>query len=173
MSESRPDDQTRGTERPAEDFRLLFVCTGNTCRSPLAEGIARREAAQRGWSGMDCRSAGVFAGGGEPISEGAEIVAREHALDLGGHRSSPLTPELVSWADLVLAMSESHLRVAAELGAGERARLLTDFLPSEHPCHHGPVADPIGGNRAGYAETYDLLEEAVVGLFRQLDERAF
>lgn len=160
-------DRTRETGEP---YRLLFVCTGNTCRSPLAEVIARREAEQRGWSTVESRSAGIFAGPGEPASDGARTVAGRRGIDLSDHRASTLSPELIEWADLVIGMSESHLRVARDLGAGEKAALLTGFLPEQHSAHLGPVVDPVGGNTAAYEETYQVIEESMTALFDRLSQ---
>src|ERR671921_117393 len=105
-------------------MRILFVCTGNTCRSAMAEGIARRVASERGLSDLAVASAGTGANpfpAGTPMpefgaSDGALLVALENGIDLGGHRARPLTRELVQQADLVLAMGDRHLARVAELG---------------------------------------------------------
>src|SRR5690606_10441944 len=96
-------------------YNVLFVCTGNTCRSPMAEAIARRRFAEREWTHVDVASAGVAAGPGSPASSHAIILAADRGLDLTAHRSQPLSPELVEWADLILAMSASHLRGVAAM----------------------------------------------------------
>src|SRR5262245_53840738 len=114
-----------------ESFRLLFVCTGNTCRSPLSEVIARRELEQLGWSHVEVRSAGAFAKEGMPASEGALQSAARHGLDLTGHRTSTLSPELVDWADLILVMGPWHLERALELGGDERTALLAAFAEGD------------------------------------------
>ncbi len=156
--------------RVGEPYRLLFVCTGNTCRSPLAEVIARQEAERRGWTTVESHSAGIFAASGEPASEGARTVAQRRGIDLADHRASTLTPEMIEWADLVIGMSESHLRVARDLGADEKAALLTGFLDEEHPAHLGPVVDPVGGSTAAYEETAQLVEESIAALFDRLSQ---
>lgn len=156
--------------RVGEPYRLLFVCTGNTCRSPLAEVIARQESERRGWTTVESRSAGIFAASGEPASDGARTVAGRRSLDLASHRATTITPELIAWADLVIGMSESHLRVARDLGAGEKAALLTGFLSEEHPAHLGPVVDPVGGSTAAYEETAELIEESIAALFDRLSQ---
>lgn len=145
--------------------RLLFVCSGNTCRSPLAERLAVREARNRGVEGLEVRSAGTFAGRGAPASSGAVIAARRSGLDLSGHRSSPLGPDLVEWADLVIVMTAAHRRVAEDLGGRGKVRLATEFLPEEHPRHGRGVDDPVGGGADRYQEVLELLEETVEGLF--------
>ena len=144
--------------------RLLFVCSGNTCRSPMAERLARRQVEGRGLEDVEVRSAGTFAGRGAPASSGAVLAARRQGLDLSGHRSTPLGPDLVEWADLVLAMTNAHLRVATDMGAGEKAILVTEFLPEDHPEHGREVGDPAGAGVERYEEVLDVLEAAVAGL---------
>lgn len=169
--EAAPAREAAGEELPrGRPRRLLFVCTGNTCRSPMAEAIARAEARERGFDGVECRSAGTFGFRGEPPSEMAEIVARGRGLDLGTHRSSPLVPELVAWADLVLGMGRSHVEIARELDPGARVELVTSFLREDHPFHEAPVTDPMGGTLEDYEETFDLLREAVRALFDRLED---
>lgn len=144
--------------------RILFVCSGNTCRSPLAERLVRRGAEERGLDDVEVRSAGTFAGRGAPASSGAVLAARRRGLDLSGHRSTPLGPDLVEWADLVLAMTNAHLRVVTDIGGGGRAALVTEFLPEDHPEHGREVRDPAGADVERYEEVLELLETAVAGV---------
>ena len=146
------------TERP---FRILFVCTGNTCRSPLAEAIARRELERRGREGeVRVGSAGVAATQGQPASEGSRIVAQEEGLDLDGHRSRLLTRELASEADLILAMSGGHVARVLAVAEDARVSLLGDFA-RDTPFGGPPVPDPFGAPVEVYRETYAALEELV------------
>ena len=85
-------------------MRLLFVCTGNTCRSAIAEALARREAIERGLADVEVSSAGTSAWDGAPASDGALLVALERGLDISTHRSQQLTRELVQSHDVVLVM---------------------------------------------------------------------
>lgn len=148
--------------------RLLFVCTGNTCRSPTAEALAREEAGRRGLD-VACRSAGVAASGGG-ASAGAVRVAEEAGLDLSDHRSTPLSPELVDWADLILCMGESHRWQVADRGGGEKVRLVTDFLPEDDPRRGRPVLDPVGGDPEVYRQTLEVLRASVSGLMEAVEE---
>lgn len=113
---------------------------------------------------LEVRSAGTFAGRGAPASSGAVLAARRAGLDLSGHRSKPLGPELVDWADLVVAMTRAHARTAGSVGDGPEVSLLTEFLPEEHPEHGRDVDDPVGGGVGRYEELVQLLETAVEGL---------
>ena len=147
---------------------VLFVCTGNTCRSPLAESIARREARTRGLEGLAFRSAGTHASEGAPASEGSAAVGREAGLDLSSHASTPLDRELLDWADLVLCLSVSH-RLTVERAGGERAVLVTRFLPEGHPVRGRSVMDPVGRGVEVYREVRELLTEAVDGLLDRIE----
>ncbi|MBM7551774.1 low molecular weight protein arginine phosphatase [Thalassobacillus pellis] len=83
-------------------MKVLFVCTGNTCRSPMAEALLKHLG-----NNVEVRSAGIFAGKGSPMSEGTRQVLEEQSIAFD-HHSQPVTPELVEWADIILTMSEQH-----------------------------------------------------------------
>lgn len=152
------ETETGGGPRTAT-FNILFVCTGNTCRSPLAEASARRALQERGWSHVHVASAGTAAHDGARASANAVTVGRRHALGLEGHRSRALTAERVAWADLVLAMGPGHLDGVARLGGEEKMRTLGDFAAGD--AQGRSVADPFGGPEAAYEETYAELAELI------------
>ena len=142
-------------------MRILLVCTGNTCRSPMAEVLLRRALELAKVEGVSVGSAGTGAFGGEPASEGSYLVALENGLDLAGHRARPVTRELVAESDLILAMSRGHLRKLQTMGAGAKAHLIGDYAGIEGDPE---VADPVGGPIEGYRATYlqlDLMARAV------------
>jgi protein-tyrosine phosphatase len=148
-----------------EPYRLLFVCTGNTCRSPLAEALARRELERRGWAQVEVASAGVAASRGSPASEGARNAAKRHHLDLGVHRSRPLEADLVSEADLILVMSSSHLWAVERLGGGDKCALLAEFAGAGDGAG---VRDPFGGDDVEYEATLRQLEKLIMASFDRL-----
>jgi protein-tyrosine-phosphatase len=147
-------------------MRLLFVCTGNTCRSAIAEALARRLIIERGLSDVELRSAGTSAWDGAPASDGALLVGMERNLDLSQHRAQTLTRELVRDADLVLAMGPHHLERIEALGGGGKSYLLTDF--ASHGLSARPVNDPIGGELEVYRATADELEHEVRRVFDRI-----
>jgi protein-tyrosine-phosphatase len=148
-------------------YNLLFVCTGNTCRSPMAAAIANALVTARGWSHVAVRSAGTGAVEGAPASDGAVDVAREHDLDLSAHSSTPISDELIEWADVILAMSPSHLHTVRELGGADKTYLITDFL--EGDVVGTPVADPFGGTTMQYRATFSQLHDAVTAVLARLE----
>jgi protein-tyrosine phosphatase len=152
-------------------MRLLFVCTGNTCRSPLAATIAQQVATERGLSDLTIESAGTSAAEGQPASDGAVLVGLEHQLDLTTHRARQLTPELVESADLILAMGPHHLERVEALGGAGKAHLVTTY--SSRGAEGRAVSDPFGGDLAAYRATVEeLLSEIRRVVDRLAGERA-
>ena len=155
-------------------MRILFVCTGNTCRSAMAEAIARRVIGERGLSDVAVGSAGTGANPfppGTPMpefgaSDGAILVALEHGIDLGNHRARPLTRDLVDEADLILAMGERHLARVAELGGTAKGHLLTSF--ASNGALASGIEDPFGGDLSAYRATFEQLEREIRAAFDRL-----
>ena len=145
---------------------ILFVCTGNTCRSPLAEVLLRQKLEERGLAGVTVASAGTGAWDGAPASEGAYLVALEHGLDLSAHRARLLTRELVQGSDMVLTMARHHRARVEQLGGGAKAHLLGEFAGRQG--EDAEVRDPFGGDLEGYRETFDELEALVLEVAQRL-----
>lgn len=140
-------------------MRILLVCTGNVCRSPLAEAIMRRELEQRGIEEDTVMSAGTGAWDGAPASEGAYLVALEHELDLSAHRARLLTRDLVKEADLILTMARHHRVRVQELGGEGHAHLLGEYAGRTGP--EVEVEDPFGSELDVYRETFRQLDDLV------------
>jgi protein-tyrosine-phosphatase len=124
---------------------VLFVCTGNICRSPMAAAIARDLLAAAGSSDVEVSSAGTQALAGNGATGLAIAIAEEHGLDLLGHRARQLTPELVAGADLVVGMTREHTEAAGRLGARRAVTLDPE------------IRDPYGRALDDYREAWALL----------------
>ncbi len=137
---------------------VLFVCTGNTCRSPMAEHLLRHLG--RSFDGLRVGSAGLFANPGSPASAQSVEVMKEKGLDLSGHRSRLLDSELISTADLLIPLTQAHrdLILEAAPDAGARTRTLHSFGAAQQSRD---VADPYGGSLQSYRRTRDEIESAL------------
>lgn len=151
----------------SERFEVLIVCSGNTCRSPLAAALL---AAQLDRAGMADRvqvtSAGTSAWDGAPASEGSYLVALERGLDLSPHRARMLTPEMVRRADLVLTMSEGHSRRVADLGGAHKVHTWGRY--AGRPDAPAEITDPYGGDVSDYRATADLLDDLAMPIVGRL-----
>lgn len=135
-------------------MNILFVCTGNTCRSPMAAAIMNKIAVE---NDLDVRieSAGIFASDGEKASENAVKALAGYGIDLTGHRSKPVTEDLIKQCDLILTMTEGHRQILLPL-AGDKVHVLNEYAGAS-----GEIPDPYGGDLEEYEETareiYDVL----------------
>jgi protein-tyrosine-phosphatase len=139
--------------------RILLVCTGNICRSPLAAALLDRALQRRGAEGVVVASAGTGAWDGAPVSEGAYLIGLERGLDLSAHRARLLTRELVDEADLILTMARHHRARVHELGGEGHVFVLGEYAGREGD--EAEVSDPFGGDLEVYRDTCTELEALI------------
>jgi len=152
MAQSQPTSGTR---------ELLFVCSGNTCRSPMAERLmSALLGPDKTWT---IRSAGIGASEGSPASEGAERALREQGLSLEGHRAHRLTEADVRRADWIVTMTRDHrdLLVSDYPEAAAKTRTLHSFGTRHQDAD---VMDPFGGG----LDTYRLTRDEIAGSLADL-----
>lgn len=147
--------------------KILFVCTGNTCRSPMAkllfEEMVSKDPSLRS-VGAEVDSAGIIGGGSQAMQEAIDVM-NEHGLDLTSHQSKPLDGRLVDWADIVLVMEHEHkqgvmIRVPK---AVEKTYLLSEYVGES-----GDVPDPYRKSISKYRECAALLQSLLGGLIEKL-----
>lgn len=149
-------------------MNILLVCTGNICRSPMAEGILRKLAADRQPRHIEVASAGLYALPGNSASRLARQVAQEHGVDLSQHRARLVSSMLMNWAKLVLVMEPAHREdlTASYPDAKSKIFLIRHFADSG--SNPRLIADPYGLQYDSYRFCYLDLEDAVKGLLRYL-----
>lgn len=155
--------------RYMNDLRILIVCSGNSCRSPMAENLLKKMIAEGNLPSVEVRSAGTMTGGGSPASENSLLACREVGIDLSRHRSTPMSPRLVAWADIILCMENYH--VASVLGLSPSASTKTHLIGEYgHPEDSLEIPDPAGLSLTHYRRCRDRLAGCLEGLIEHLSE---
>ena len=143
---------------------VLFVCTGNTCRSPLAEAWFNKYSADAGLQGFYGSSAGLYAQEGSGASAHSRMAALENGVSLENFRSRQLTYEMVKDAVLIVGLTDAHCRKIASAvpEAAEKVKSLMQFAGG------GDVADPYGGSIEEYRRAFEQIRLGVENLVAQL-----
>jgi glycine hydroxymethyltransferase len=148
---------------------VLFVCTGNICRSPMAEGLFRH--ATKGRNDFRVVSAGVGAVDGLPPSEFAVRALRELNIDISKQRSRMLTADLVNQADYIFGMTHSHVDAITLLypQAAEKTFLLREFDETLE-SYENDISDPIGGSYEVYLNCRDQIEQGIASMLKFIEQ---
>jgi len=147
-------------------FNVLFVCTGNSCRSPMAEWILRSRVPLEFAGDIVASSAGTARLDGLLPAPHAVNVMSEHGIDITPHRSRGLDGDVAAGADLILAMTAIHVGEirSAVPDSREKTYLLSEFAEGVSR----DVPDPIGGPREEYEQVYDMLSELITEAFPRI-----
>lgn len=152
-------------------MRLIFVCTANVCRSPLAEGYLLDLLQKRKLNGIELSSAGVAAIVGAPPFECAVETAQRYGFNIAGHRSRQLTPEMIADADKILCMEAWQASAVIDMAPGfmDRVALLGSFHPRRQLLM--PIPDPREFNVKETLPVFALIQNSVDGYLDSLAPR--
>jgi protein-tyrosine phosphatase len=156
-----------------EKVSVLFVCMGNICRSPTAEGVFRKHVSDAGLdAAIQTDSAGTHAyHSGEPADRRAHAAAARRGFSLEGICARRVTDEDFDQFDFILAMDEDNLMTLQERAPDEQRNKVRLFLEFAESRHENEVPDPYYGGSAGFERVLDLVEEASQGLLETLRNR--
>jgi len=147
---------------------ILFVCTGNICRSPFAQGLFAKYVAQLGLKGVTGDSAGLLALPDNAATYLAQRVAGEHGVSLTEHKAKSVSKELAAWSDLILVMEKSHEHalMAAFPEVAGKVLLLRHF--ARYGSRRRGIADPYGLEYEAYRFCFLDIQDAISGLVEYL-----
>jgi protein-tyrosine phosphatase len=152
--------------------RILFVCTGNICRSPVAQGVFENVARREGLEGeITVDSAGThgFYTAGEPPDPRAQESVLSRGIDISGQRARLLAPEDCERFDYILTMDEDNYRVVSALCRGNA--VVRPFLDFAIDSPEREVPDPYYGGSGGFEYVLNLIEEASEGLLQEIRDQ--
>jgi len=148
-------------------IKILFVCTGNICRSPMAEGYFRDLCKKNKRNDIDVASAGIFAGDNFSASPEAVKTMSNYSIDISKHKSRQITEELVRSSELIVVMTKPHKNtiLASFNFVSDKVSLLHGFDGSKKD-----VFDPFGGDFNIYNKCFSEMKKALDNLFLEIDK---
>ncbi|WP_198507869.1 low molecular weight protein arginine phosphatase [Bacillus sp. FJAT-45037] len=143
---------------------LLFICTGNTCRSPLAEALLRDRMGDK----IEVKSAGLHAFPGSPASSGTNRVLKGKGIE-HVHQAQSVTKDLLGWADVVLTMTTGHKKLVCNQFNDQKDKIhtLKEYVGEDE--FTSDITDPFGGSFDDYARTSEDIERCLDVLERKIE----
>lgn len=152
-------------------MNVLFVCTGNTCRSPIAEKLLEKKVKEKKLN-INVKSAGIAAWEGHPVSENTKLILEGYGID-SNHQTRSVTKELLSWADIVLTMTMNHkqILIGQEPDFQEKIYTLKEFALIKSDMNKDTstspnVIDPFGGDLETYRKVAEEIATAIDSLLK-------
>lgn len=150
-------------------MRIIFICTGNTCRSPMCEGYFNKLCHDAGRNDIMVESAGTNAWEGGKASPNSINVMQTYGVNIQDFKSKRLTPESIAAADILICMTNSHRAYIGQINpaALDKTYLLLDF---DYSDADGDITDPFGGSHELYSLCFNDMKQALENLFLDIDK---